>query len=102
VSTHQDTQALDIFSNEENKSKKISVDKSIERIAFNYDLTSENFWTDLDSSKLETAKEEMERKEKESNSIGAPLEINKLEKLPSKYKLNDKSIYALGYTAQAE
>lgn len=76
-------------------SKKMPVDKSIERIAFNYDVTSENFWTDLDSSKLETAKEEMERKQREKSTIGTPLEIDQQEKFPTKFKINDKSIYAL-------
>jgi len=86
---------FNLFSHVGDSTEKMAVDKEIERIAFNYDLTSENFWSELDSSKLESASEEMERKEKEANSIGAPLELNKLEKLPSKFKLNNDSIYAL-------
>ena len=75
--------------------EKMPVDKSIERIAFNYDVTSENFWRDLDSSKLETATEEMERKQREAGMFGAPLRINLQEKVPTDSKLNEKSIYAL-------
>jgi len=79
--------------------EKMPVHKDIERIAFNYDVTSENFWTELDSSKLESATEEMERKQREAGSIGAPLEINN-EKFPTKFKLNDDSIYALNNTKE--
>lgn len=75
--------------------QKIPVDESIERLAFNYDLRSESFWTDLDSSKLETAGEEMERKQREIYAIGVPIELDKLEKMPSSYRLEDDSIYTL-------
>lgn len=87
----------DIDANLMTYNEKMPVHKDIERIAFNYDVTSESFWTELDSSKLESAREEMERKQREAGTIGAPLEINN-EKFPAKFKLNDESIYALSHT----
>ncbi len=92
--------SFDLFSHIDSETmlEKSPVDKSIERIAFNYDLTSENFWTDLDSSKLETATEEMERKQKEAGILGAPLEINQYDGFSDEFKLNDDSIYTLNST----
>jgi len=89
--------SFDLFSHIDTESnfEKAPVDKDIERIAFNYDVTSENFWTDLDSSKLETATEEIERKQKEQGTIGAPLKINQDQRFSEEFKLNDDSIYAL-------
>ena len=49
------------FNIEEKDIKKTPIDDNLERIAFNYDITSEKFWTQLDTSTLETAEVEMER-----------------------------------------
>ena len=88
--------AFDLFSNiNETTPEKMAVEGNFERIAFNYDVTSESFWSDLDSSSLETATEEMERKEKESTTFGSPLEIDHQQRFPAEYDLQDKSIYAL-------
>ena len=78
----------------------MAVDNDIERIAFNYDVTSENFWSDLDSSKLETATEEMLRKQKEAAMIGIPLEIDYQQKNSSELDGTNKSIYALGASSK--
>lgn len=84
-----------LFSNAEDAElPNKSVNDGFERFAFNYDVTSGSFWNDLDSSSIETASEEMERKEREANTFGAPLEINHQEKFPAEYDLQDKSIYA--------
>lgn len=84
-----------IYTKTLNTKQKMPVDKSIERIAFNYDVTSENFWTDLDSTQLETATEEMERKQQEAGTFREPLKINLQQQVPDEFNLNDKSIYAL-------
>ena len=88
--------AFDLFSdNETSFTKKTTVDGNFERIAFNYDVTSESFWTDLDSSRLETASEEIERKEQEATTFGAPLRIEYREISPADFNLEDESIYAI-------
>lgn len=88
--------SYELFSpNDSNELPKASVNESFERFAFNYDVTSESFWSDLDSSSLETASEEMERKEREATSFGAPLEIDHQDNYPADYDLQGKSIYAL-------
>jgi len=92
----QSTKVLELFSNlDENSPEKIFVEGDFERIAFNYNVTSERFWSDLDSSKFESAAEEMERKEREAATFGIPLEIDHHDSLPSKFNLQDDSIYAL-------
>ena len=63
--------------------------------SFNYDVTSERFWSDLDSSKFESAEEEMKRKERETATFGIPLEIDHRDHLPAVFDLKDASIYAL-------
>ena len=96
-STHtQSAKVLELFSDlDENTPEKISVEGDFERIAFNYDVTSERFWSDLDSSELESAAEEMQRKEREAATFGAPLEIDYHDSLPAKFDIKDDSIYAL-------
>ncbi len=87
---------LELFSNlNENSSDKMSVEGDFDRIAFNYDVTSERFWSDLDSSKFESAEEEMERKQREAATFGIPLEIDHRDNLPAEINLQDESIYAI-------
>ena len=96
VSYKQSNEVFTLFSNlDEIKPEKMAVDGDIERIAFNYDVTSERFWTDLDSSKFESAAEEMERKEREAATFGIPLEIDTHDSYPTNFDLKDDSIYAL-------
>ena len=88
--------AFDLFSdNETSFNEKTPVDGNFERIAFNYDVTSESFWTDLDSSRLETASEEIERKEQEAETFGAPLRIEYRENSPADFNVEDESIYSI-------
>ena len=68
---------------------------TLERYAFNYDVVSESFWSDLDSTSLETPEEEILRQQREVNSIGLPLQIDRHDNLPADYDLQGKSIYAL-------
>ena len=92
----QSVKVLELFSNlDESRSEKTSVEGDFERIAFNYDVTSERFWSDLDSSKFESAAEEMERKEREAATFGAPLQIDQLDSFPADFEIKDDSIYAL-------
>lgn len=87
---------FDVFSDLEGKiTTKMPIDGRLERIAFNYDITSENFWANLDTSSLETIEEELKRKNKEAVTIGAPLEIDHRENFPTELNTKDDSIYAL-------
>ncbi|MEH6455573.1 MAG: hypothetical protein V7749_04590 [Cocleimonas sp.] len=92
----QSTRVIELFSNlNEMKPTKMSVEGDFERVAFNYDVTSERFWSDLDSSNFESASEEMERKEREATTFGVPLEVDYADDLPSEFNSKDDSIYAL-------
>ena len=67
----------------------------LKRVSFNYDVTANDFWTDLDTSRLESAIEESARQDLEASLLGAPLGSEyhqqlELEAMP----LND-SIYSL-------
>ena len=87
---------LELFSNlDDSVATKTPIEGSFERIAFNYDVTSDRFWSDLDSSNFESASEEMERKEKEASTFGIPLEIDQHDNFPSEFDLKDDSKYAL-------
>jgi hypothetical protein len=70
----------------------------LNRVSFNYDVTANDFWTDLDTSRLESAVEESARQDLEASLLGAPLGSEfhqqlELEAMP----LND-SIYSLNTT----
>ena len=89
----QSIEILDLFPNtDQNYTKKMPLEGSHERIAFNYDITSESFWADLDSSKIESAAEEIERKEKEAATFGTPLQLDHKD---TEFNINDDTIYAL-------
>ncbi len=45
----------------------------IQRVTFNYDITSKQFWGSLDSSRIESAIEESKRQASDASLIGAPL-----------------------------
>ena len=47
---------------------------SIKLVSFDYDITSKQFWSDLDLSKIESTIEESQRKSKDLLIIGTPLE----------------------------
>lgn len=44
-----------------------------QRVSFNYDITSNHFWENLDTSRIESAQEESLRKDAEALVIGIPL-----------------------------
>ena len=46
---------------------------SIEKVSFNYDITSKQFWGNLDSSRIESATEESRRNNSDALVIGTPL-----------------------------
>jgi hypothetical protein len=75
----------------EENARNNSFEKDLHRVAFNYDITSNNFWSDLDSTSIESAIEESDRLEQEASIIGIPLESD-FQYKPN--RLND-SIYAL-------
>lgn len=92
----QTNYALELFPDIDlSSSEKMPIAENFERIAFNYDVTSQSFWTDLDSSKLETTSEELERKAREFSTFGAPLIIDVQESLPTDFKIQNNSIYAI-------
>ena len=47
--------------------------KNIESVSFNYDITSKQFWENLDSSRIESAAEESLRESSDALVIGTPL-----------------------------
>jgi len=47
--------------------------KNIESVSFNYDITSKQFWGNLDSSRIESAAEESLRESSDALVIGTPL-----------------------------
>ncbi len=67
-------------------------------VTFNYDVTANDFWSDLDTTRLESAIEESERQDFEASLIGAPLksEYHQQPELEI-MQLND-SIYSLNTT----
>ena len=66
VIRYQDT--TEYFGNNNN------TEKHIQHVSFNYDITSHDFWSNLDSSSLESVTGELKRKEIEASMIGTPLE----------------------------
>ncbi|MCF6189650.1 MAG: hypothetical protein L3J51_04155 [Cocleimonas sp.] len=50
-----------------------ATEKNIQKVSFNYDITSKQFWGNLDSSSIESASEESIRKNTENWRLGTPL-----------------------------
>ena len=63
-------------------------------VAFNYDVTSENFWADLDSSKIESVSEEIQRESLDASVIGVPLEAE-FQELNQAIDAKNGSLYTL-------
>ncbi len=62
--------------------------KEIQRVSFDYDITSKQFWGDLDSSKIDSLIEENQRLEGDALIIGAPLSSEySLEQGDKKYSM---------------
>ena len=52
---------------------KLKAWKSTQRVSFDYDITSKQFWGDIDASSIESAFEESLQENIEANVIGVPL-----------------------------
>lgn len=71
---------------------------STQPVSFDYDITSRQFWGDLDISKIESALEESERKDKGSFIIDTPYESltpNGRDRDASKYSLKAGRVFSL-------
>lgn len=77
----------------------LGIDQNLEdglrRLAFNYDITSRQFWTDLDTSTIESAIEESQNAQ--ASLIGAPVDLDYLQDNPpfnpSNYSLTASNKY---------
>ena len=62
--------------------------RGIKRISFDYDITSKQFWGDLDASRIESAIEESQRQSREASIFGVPLSSDySIEQGEEKYSL---------------
>jgi len=68
-----------------------NTENSMQHVSFNYDITSDKFWNNLDSSSIESVTEELKRKEIEASLIGIPLKLD-FQQQPN---MIDDSIYVL-------
>ena len=65
-----------------------NVKKELQRVSFDYDITSKQFWGDFDASRIESAVEESARQNRDASMIGAPLSSEySLEQGDSKYSM---------------
>lgn len=71
---------------------------SLQRVSFNYDVTSTQFWTDLDTSRIESAIEESNRQDHEASMIGVPLESDYFQLQLDTQPLNDSLYTLIGQT----
>ncbi len=72
------------------------IEQSIQKVSFNYDITSKQFWGNLDSSSIESASEESIRKNAESWRLGAPLSSDYyVDQDGSKYSLKSAGLLRL-------
>ena len=77
--------------NTEDFGSKESTGNGIQNVAFNYDVTSNQFWNKLDASSIESVNEEIDRNELEASMFGIPLEPD----FQHDSKQIDDSIYVL-------
>ena len=87
----------------ENVAKNVKKQNSQEefrfqRVSFNYDVTANDFWTDLDTTRLESAIEESNRHDLEASLIRAPLESEYHQQLEREMMPLNDSIYSLNTT----
>ena len=65
------------------------VSDNTQRVSFDYDITSKQFWGDIDESRIESMLEETQRQNGDSLIIGAPLSSeDSLEQGDEKYSMN--------------
>jgi len=92
---NENAETLNIFLDYyETKISNQTDETSLQRVSFNYDVTSPQFWTDLDTSKIESASEESNRQDHEASMIGIPLESDYFQLHQDTQPLDD-SIYTL-------
>ncbi len=66
----------------------LSVKIDTQRVSFDYDITSKQFWGGLDASRIESAIEESQRKDRDALVIGVPLSSEySLEQGDEKYSM---------------
>ncbi len=66
----------------------LNVKKELQRVSFDYDITSKQFWGGLDASRIESAIEESKRKDRNALVIGVPLSSEySLEQGDEKYSM---------------
>jgi len=63
----------DIFSKPIILGSSPRANKNIQLVSFDYDITSKQFWGDLDASRIESAIAESQRQNRDALMIGAPL-----------------------------
>ncbi|KAG1663505.1 tRNA (cytidine/uridine-2'-O-)-methyltransferase TrmJ [Nymphon striatum] len=96
----QDFEALLIETQKQTKSQTQSQNShsGLQRVSFNYDVTASDFWTDLDTTRLESAIEESDRHDFEASLLGAPLESEYHQQLEEELMPLNDSIYTLKTT----
>jgi len=77
------------FSGASTISKIETTNKNFQRVSFDYDITSKQFWSDFDASQIESMIEESQRQNGNSLIIGTPLSSDySLEQGDEKYSMN--------------
>ena len=69
ASSRYDILSKELFS----QNSDMLLEQDSQKVSFNYDITSKQFWESLDSSRIESASEESNREKAEALRIGAPL-----------------------------
>lgn len=73
-----------------------AIERGIQRVSFNYDITSNEFWGNLDSSSIESAPEESVRNNTENWRLGTPLSSDYYnDQGDSKYSLKSAGLLRL-------
>lgn len=94
----QDFEALLIETQKQTESQTQNSHSGLQRVSFNYDVTASDFWTDLDTTRLESAIEESDRHDFEASLLGAPLESEYHQQLEKELMPLNDSIYTLKTT----
>lgn len=70
---------------------ELEPNRNIQRVSFNYDITSNQFWGNLDSGRIESASEESQRQSTDASMIGTPLspEYHSADDGDTKYSMSE-------------
>lgn len=92
-----DKNRYSIFSNSfEGSGFGLPHEARIKAVSFDYDITSSQFWGNLDMTRIESAIEETQRKNSGSFMLGAPIELDSsLQRNDSKYSMKAGRILSL-------